>query len=201
MLQESSTTSKTTAIIVAAISILVVFGWVLDIWFLKSLMMFITALGFFLSSIILLLISYHHRTNVKDILLAGSTLFLLLIMLSILASMLTGILLGIETLFAEKTVGGIIHGRPSIGTIAAFLLIAIMGFVRLYVHTGIPCRLVGIALCIIGGVALFGTAAGTPLLYYRGFGSAGMPVFSAVLFILLGAGLLNCRCYAKEHKE
>jgi hypothetical protein len=111
-------------------------------------------------------------------------------------STLLGMHTGIEELFIKEMPGGVktvVPGRPSIPTMLNFLIIAIAGILTILDTEYLQSKLkvFGFIIGIIGAVAVFGYIIDVPLLYYfvEGVNSA-IALHTAVLFILLGTGLV-----------
>jgi hypothetical protein len=195
---------KILALIVAVVGLLVMVGWFLDISILKSIlptlvtMKFTTALSFFLSGIILYAITWsmEGKKDIASIVLTITTLIILLLMGTLLSSTFMGIRTGIEDLFVEEAIGAVkttTPGRPSAGTMLNFILMASAGIIVML--SIVKCRVylkrIGWAVIVFGSVALIGYTIGMPLLYYtiEGFSTA-MAIHTAILFVLLGVGLI-----------
>lgn len=189
-------------IVVSVGGALVMAGWLLDIEIVKNpfpgtiTMKFPTALSFLLSGITLY---FSARFRKKDrewayilIPIAGMILFLL--MSSMLASMVLGLDTGIEEMFVDDpmaAVGSVTPGRPSVATMAAFLLIGLAGAVTTLNFKGArnALTLLGLEVAAIGTLAILGYAMNQPLLYFAVQGkSSAMAVNTAVLFFLWGIG-------------
>jgi len=103
------TTAKMAALIVSAVGIMVMMGWMLDIDILKSIMpefvtmKFSTALSFLLSGITLYFIvrSLEGDSGIAQVVLPITTLIILLLMATLLISVLVGVRTGIEDLFVR----------------------------------------------------------------------------------------------------
>jgi hypothetical protein len=198
---------KVTKILSLAVSLaglVVMLGWIFDIPVLKSIrpnwisMKFDTAFCFLLSGISLYLI-VRYQEGERDLAQIGlciTSLIIVLLMGVLFFSALLGVHTGAENLFlkeikvAEKTV---IPGRPSLPTMVNFLLVALAG---IFAILGVrPLRVIlkniGFVIAAIGSLAIIGYMINMPVLYYyiEGVNSA-IAAHAAVLFILLGAGLL-----------
>ena len=178
-------------------------GWIFDIGILKSIlphwvtMKFTTALSFLLSGLVLLAITNvnQHLHVQSGIFLLAMTMGILLLMSSLLASSLLGIHTGIENWFVEdaaNAVKTVTPGMPSIGTMGAFIVISLTGlFAIMGPLDAMPLLLAG---AIEGGLsvtALLGYLLEIPPLYYHIEGiSTAMAIHTAILFAILGLGLL-----------
>ncbi|ATX79418.1 hypothetical protein Ga0123461_0998 [Mariprofundus aestuarium] len=191
------------AMLVCLAGIIVMLGWLYDIPLLKSIlphwvsMKFTTALSFLLSGLVLLGIVKATETHSiqSGIFMPAVTMGILLLMGSLLASSLTGIHTGIEGWFIEDVshaVKTVIPGMPSIGTMGAFIIISLSGVVTLMNPMKATHLLV--TGCIESGfsfTALLGYLVDKPALYYHIEGiSSAMAVHTAILFAMLGVGLL-----------
>lgn len=189
--------------LVAASGFAVILGWIFDISILKSLlpglveMKFVTAISFIASGIVLYSVSEKDRENslVAQILLPGATLSIFILMTTLFITSVFGIGTSIDNLFI-KEVSGAAHtvapGRPSIPTMVNFILIAIAGSLisleknRIYFWFGL-------VISIIGGVAVFGYVVNAPILYYLVIGkNTAMALNTAILFVIIGIGLILC---------
>jgi len=193
---------KILGMIVILAGITVMAGWIFDIEILKSIlpmwvtMKFTTALSFFLSGILLVSIaqSLEKRTGFAQVFLAVTTLCILLLMLMLLMSVILGVRTGIEDIFVKETEGAVkttTPGRPSLGTMVNFILIAAGGIMTL-VDVGKlkeKLRIIGIVITLIGSVAIAGYVLNQPILYYSIENvSTAMAVHTAILFVLIGMG-------------
>lgn len=196
--------SRIVALLVSLAGLMVMTGWVLNIEILKSIlprwvtMKFTTALSFTLSGIMLYSLSMasEKRPFMLYLLIPVSVLSLFLIMATLLASSLLNVYTGIENLLVREGPDAVmttLPGRPSVGTMAGFLLTAIAGILTIY-RPGAYNRLItqlGIAVCAVGGTAIAGYIMDSPFLFYMYEGrSTAMAVHTAVLFMMLGAGLM-----------
>jgi hypothetical protein len=184
------------AIVVAGLA--VVIGWLANVTALTSLrpnwpsLKFSGAVGFILGGATLYLMALARRdSDAARTFLPLSTLGIVLLAVPALASEILGFNLNIESLFLAGATG-----RPSIGGIIGYLVVAVAGLVVFDNPRRSGRYLVGagVILCIIGGLALLGYAINDPLLYYQ-FGQGGdngvaMAAHAAALFVLLGVGFL-----------
>lgn len=195
-------TVKTLSFAVIITGMLVMLGWFLDITALKSVlpfwvtMKFTTALSFVLSGIVLYCTTREYEENLDKgkIVVIISSLGILFLMTTLLASVFLGIRTGIEDLFVKEGVDAIkttTPGRPSAGTMVNFILIATIGIITVFdprsYGTLIPN--LGKIIAIIGGIAITGYIIDLPLLYYTLEGwSTAMAAHTAILFTMLGIG-------------
>lgn len=202
------------AAIVSLAGFVVMAGWIFSIPILASwipdaiTMKFTTALSFFLSGIILYCIGRAPRVGCRadGIVLPMASFILALIMGTFLASVMFGIHTGIEDVFVKDLTPAVhasVPGRPAVPTAIAFLLVAAVGFfwtaeagARIAI-----VRVCGSIVAVIGGVALVGYLIDQPALYYVVVGVSNPVAFSsAILFVLLGTGLLYSNgAYKRMH--
>lgn len=212
---EKSKIIKSLSLIVILSGAIVMIGWILEIEALISInpnwvtMKLITALSFFLSGIILYFIVCKiegGRSVLDQIILTISTILILFFMLNLLMSSFFNFSTGIEHLFVYElndAVKTTIPGRPSIGTMINFIMVSIAGILSLFEVKNISHKiyLIGIMVLIVGCVAVLGYIASVPLLYYTITGySTAMALHTAILFILIGIGFINCREIRIEKK-
>lgn len=207
---EKTKIAKLLSFIVTIGGAVVMVGWLLDIEVLKSIlpwwvtMKFTTALSFFLSGVTLYLVtsSLENSSDLVQLVLSITSLMLLLIMATFLASTLLNVHTGIEDLFVievKNAVKTTTLGRPSIGTMINFILVAITGIFTMFdfKKLGQKIYIIGLIILIIGSIAVVGYIFSVPILYYTGEGfSTAMALHTAVLFILIGTGFL----FVKSHK-
>ncbi len=194
-------------IIVFLSGLVVMIGWILDIDILKSIlpiwvtMKFSTALCFFLSGITLYFIasSQEKGLGIAQVVLPITILGILLLMATLLISVFIGIRTGVEDLFVrevEDAVKTTIPGRPSIGTMINFILMATAGILTILNITRLKVKLltIGRIVTVIGGAAIIGYIFNVPVFYYtiEGFSTA-MAFHTAILFVLLGIGLISLK--------
>ncbi len=117
-------------------------------------------------------------------------------MATLLISTLLGIRLGVEDLFIREAEGAIkttSPGRPSVGTMINFILIATAGILTMLNLTRLKVHFlrIGWVVSIIGAVAVAGYIIKMPILYYavENFSTA-MALHTSILFLLLGTGLI-----------
>ncbi len=190
--------------VVGLSGILVMIGWICDIGFLKcihhswSSMKFDTAFCFLLSGIMLFYITraQEGEFDKAQVVISITSLILVLIMGVLFFSSIFRIQTGAEHLFITEAPGGVktvIPGRPSVPTIINFLLIAVSGMLTI-LHVGkvrTAMIVAGLFITSAGLLAIAGYIIDFPLLYYyiEGVNSA-MAFHTAILFILLGVGLI-----------
>lgn len=194
--------AKAIAIIVTLAGIAVMIGWIADINFLKSIvpgfvtMKFVTALSFFFSGLILFFMLELQRENdVARTLLPVACMAVLLLMGILFVSSFLDLRTGIEELFVKESqsaVKTVAPGRPSLGTMLDFILIAVTGILSISNHKFSRAVMwLGWAISLIGAVAVLGYILGIPALYYTSEGiSTAMAIHTAILFVLLGMGFV-----------
>lgn len=197
-------TAKILAGVVSAAGVAVMLGWIFDIGILKSIlpawisMKFDTAIAFILSGITLyfIILAADGEFDKAQVVLSITSLIIMLLMGVLFFSAILGIQTGTEDLFVrEKMVAPktIVPGRPSIPTMVNFILIAAAGGFSTFHSEKVRLRLkvIGLIVGVIGTIAIVGYIIDAPLMYYyvEGVNSA-MACHTAVLFVLLGIGLL-----------
>ncbi len=196
--------ARTLSLIVMLGGTTVMAGWVLDMPVLKSIlpiwvtMKFSTALCFSLSAVTLFIIagSLERRSGATEVVLPICVLAILLLMGTLLASTFVGVRTGIEDLFVKEAEGALkstTPGRPSVGTMMDFILLAVAGLLTTFDIRNLRSKLsvVGWIVGIVGGMAVGGYVLDAPLLYYTLEGwSTAMAFHTAILFVLLGVGLI-----------
>lgn len=197
-------TAKCCAVVTGLIGILVMAGWIFDIGFLKSIlpvwvtMKFSTAVCFFASGIILYFIAKIRSQDAGAAVVAIpiAVLIILIFMTILFLSNITGLKIGIESLFVRENAGAVMTvslGRPAVVTMLTFILIAIAGILALFKSTHLQKRLllIGCVLIVVGGCAITGYILNSASMYYyvQGFSTA-MALHSALVFVIIGAGFV-----------
>ncbi len=182
---------------------LVMCGWFFDIQALKSIlpnwvtMKFSTALCFLFSGLTLIFVerSLAAPQGPVRVLLPITVSGILLLMAGLLAGTLLGVHTGIEDLFVKEAEGAVkstAPGRPSVGTMLDFILVAVAGILSMLDPSSHVRRqrAIGWVVLTVGALAVFGYVIDSPALYYtwEGFSTA-MAAHTAILFVLLGLGL------------
>jgi hypothetical protein len=196
--------AKALALIVMVAGLCVIAGWIWDIGVLKSIrsswisMKFDTAVAFILSGITLYFIAraVEGEFDKAQIVLSITSLVIILLMGTLFSSAVLNVHTGLEDLFIEELPGAaktVVPGRPSIPAMFNFILIGIAGIVILLNpdQYQIKLKTIGITIAAIGVLAIIGYTIDFPALYYyiEGINSA-IACHTAVLFVLLGIGLL-----------
>lgn len=189
-------------LLVTGVGFVVMIGWIFNIGILKSIlpiwvsMKFTTALSFSLSGIILYLIQSMLNGNqeIPSLILPVPVLLIFLLMGTLLISNLLGMRTGIEDLFVQDSADAVkttVPGRPSLGTLVNFNLIAVAGLMVIYQANRIVIlHWLGWVILGIGGIAILGYLLNTPVLYYFiGGWSTAMAFHTALLFVLVGVGM------------
>ena len=197
-------TAKVLSLIVIIAGIMVITGWIFDIGVLKSVspawvtMKLTTAIAFLLSGITLYFIvrALEGEFDRAQVVLSITSLIIVLLMGTLFFSALLKIHTGVDDLFIKEHAGAVktaVPGRPSVPTMLNFILIASAGVLTILNPGNLQAklRIIGLAVGIIGAVAVAGYIMNAPLLYYfiGGINSA-MACHTAILFVLLGVGLL-----------
>ena len=177
-------------------------GWFTGIPLLTSIlptwvtMKFSTALCFFLSGAILYFVAETQRgkKSLSQIVLPICSLIIILLMATLLISVIIGVKSGIEDLFVQESAGAVhttVPGRPSVGTMINFLLVAITALLSILSFTHLRTYVMWLGACIltIGMVATLGYMIDVSSLYYNlERVSTAMAFHTAILFDLLGVG-------------
>lgn len=197
-------TVKTLAVIAGVAGITLMFGWIFDINVLKSIspawasMTFDTTVAFVLSGISLYFIARAREGEFDkaQAVLSLTSLGIVLLMGTLFFSILLNIETGVKDLFINDSTPSamtVVPGRPSLPTTINFLLIALAGILTMWNPDNLrqKLKIIGLIVAGIGGLAATGYIFNIPLLYYfiPGVNSA-MPCHTALLFVLLGTGLL-----------
>jgi len=194
---------KALSLFVTAAGLTVIAGWIFDIEVLKSLspawvsMKFSTAVAFAASGVSLFYIvrTLEGEFDNAQIVLSLASLTITLLMGLLFFSAIFGIPTGIESLFIKEAndVKSVAPGRPSVPTMINFLLMALAAILTLQHPARLlqKLKIIGILLGLTGALAAAGYLFNAPLLYYyiEGVNSA-MALHTALLFVILGTGLL-----------
>jgi hypothetical protein len=196
--------AKVLSLAVITAGVVVMIGWIFNVSILKSIspywvsMKFDTAIAFVLSGISLYFIvrAIEGEFDKAQIVLSVTSLIIILLMGILFFSALLKIHTGIEDLFIQEAAGTaktVAPGQPSVPTMINFILIAVAGIFTMFNSAKLQSQLktIGLAVGIIGALAVVGYIINAPHLYYyvKGINSA-MACHTAVLFVLLGTGLL-----------
>ncbi len=196
--------AKALSLVVIITGIAVMTGWIFDIGILKSIMLdwismkFDTAIAFVLSGITLYFIArvMEGEFDKAQVVLSVTSLIIILLMGILFFSTILGIHTGAEDLFIKETAIAaktVTPGRPSIPTMVNFILIAVAGVFAMFnsAKLRLQLKIIGLAVGIIGALAVLGYIINAPILYYYIKDvNAAMACHTAVLFVLTGIGLL-----------
>ena len=203
------------ATVTLVVSMLVMFGWYAEIEILKTIipgavtMKFNTAFAFLFSGLILLFALRREKYN-SDwalIILPSASMVILIFMGTTLMSVMFGFVSGIESLFVRESANAVLTtmpGRPSIGTMLAFILVASAGIVSIDVgrYKYIPYWIVGVLIIALAALALLGYLLQVPEMYYAITGiSTAMAIHTAALFLLLGVGFILVGFIVRKSKD
>jgi len=197
-------TAKVLSLIVSIAAIMVIIGWIFDISALKSIspawvtMKLTTAIAFLLSGITLYFIvrAIEGEFDKAQVALSITSLIIILLIGTLLFSAFLKIHTGVDGLFIKEPAGAVktvTPGQPSVPTMLNFILMAVAGIFTILNPNKLQpkLRIIGLAVGTIGAAAVVGYIINAPLLYYfiEGINSA-MACHTAILFVLLGMGLL-----------
>ena len=192
--------SKLISLAVTISSLVVIYGWVNDIEVLKSLspnwvtMKISTAVSFLMSGIMLFFLesSVTHKNKKSELIVSMSSMAIFFLMASLLFEQITGANINASTLFIEEDPNEVVlsvkAGMPSIGTMANFILISIVGLCALFNTANFYKRVkrISTAIMSITLVSLLGYFINSPFLYYYWPGkSTGMAFHTTLLFGLI----------------
>lgn len=188
------------ALTTLVVGVLVVFGWILKIELIKSIlphfvtMKFTTALCFVLAGTAAVLASkpFKHRRMCENVLLAMLSISSVFIVQDQIYAYAYKYVSFWDRIYIDNSpVFTYVSGRPSVGTLVLFLLldlIEVTYILNLNSSTYIFRRLISGAVMVAAVVALIGYAIGEPSLYYYSKeSSTAMAIHTAVLFLLLGS--------------
>jgi hypothetical protein len=198
------------------IGCMVMIGWYLDITVLTSIMpqwirmKFATAICFVFSGIIVYALTFkkEERKEIRQIMLMVLPTLLVLVMGTLFLGSIFGFQTGVENIAfidVHEINTPIFQGRPSVATMAAFLLIATIGFLyNSNKATKKTFSVIGAIVGVIGSVGVIGYLIGLPALYYEipTFSNA-IAIHTTILFALLGfaIGLIGQQQEEKTHKD
>lgn len=201
--------------IVALEAVVVMVGWIFNIDALTRVfsgginMSFPTALIFFLSAIGLY---YVHRTvkdeyEFSDILLSGITLFVFLILITLVVGYFTGVQTGIENLFLQaqqyQLLNTTIAGGPAIPTMIGFSLFGWANIAALFPgkKRNTLLGVIGYVIFVCNIVFVIGYLANIPVLYFK-FNNSVTPIAfnTALSFLLLSFCLILIAKNSASHE-
>jgi hypothetical protein len=179
------------------------FGWIFDIDPLTRIfpdqiaMQFVTAFSFFLCSISLRNIDYALKGESEGslLILPATTMITLLITMTVLAAGIFEVHTGITDLFisGNSPLINTVPGMPAIPTLISFTLFCIASLFVIYGSSNLKQKIIylGIPIILIGLIAIFGYILKMPTLYYNySAGASPIALNTAVVFVLLGSGLM-----------
>jgi hypothetical protein len=198
------TPARILAVIILLYSLVVMLGWIFNIPSLTKIlpnqisMQFITAFIFFLSSIGLWFtdLKVAGEEVFSIIVLPAISMFILLLLSTILSAGIFGVHTGITDMFVtgDNSASNFIPGMPSFPTLVSFALFGISILLVLLEKTGMRQKILyfhALPIIIIGLVACLGYTLRIPFLYYQISASWNpMALNTSLMFILLGLGLL-----------
>ena len=184
--------------------LMVMISWIFDINFLKNIsplwptMKFLTAFCFVMSAVTLYFIvqMFEENKEIAQLVLSSTCFIILFIMLTFSASIILGIHTGLEDFFIRRPdmeILAVKPGFPSAGTIINFILIAVSGIIVILNRDSAlkALPILGLVMAALGAAAIGGYIFNIPLFYYDIEGlSSAMALHTAILFVLLGLGLI-----------
>ena len=180
------------------LGIVVLWGWLMDYNEIISIspdwvsMKPVTAIGFFLSGVVLMF-SYLHKVRWADLIVSGASFILIHISIATFLGSYYGMPDGISQIFINSFNDNhmsVAQGIPSLATLLSFLLVGISGIMRLFEWVT-PVRCAGIVVLLISCIAIIGYGAGMPSLYfYKENVSTAMAFHAALGFFVLSSGLI-----------
>jgi hypothetical protein len=202
-IEEKRTISKALSLIICIAGMTAIAGWIFGIPALTRIspswitMKFSTAIAFVISGISLHFIAAAQEGDfdASQIVLSVTSLIISILMGLMLFSGIFGVQTGIETLFVNDPGGinSVAPGRPSAPTMVNFLLMVVAALLTILNPAGLRSKLktIGIIIGGIGALAIAGYIFNAPMLYYyiADINSA-MAMPTALLFVILGAGLV-----------
>lgn len=190
------------AFLLIIVGILVLFGWLFDVSVIKSplgrtSMTFTTSVCLVFSGVAVYFMSrvLEGKTSLSEIILSASGLVIFLLMGTNFVSHFSGVYTGMEVLFVKE------HGvplktpmgTPSLPTTIGFIFVVLSGILFMSDSAKLK-KLVGwcgLPVMGVGLLAIIGHALNNSTLYYAiKDQTTGMAFHTAVLFVLLGAGII-----------
>lgn len=195
--------AKLISLIVCIAGCAVITGWIFNIPALKSIspswvsMKFSTAIAFVASGVTLYFLARAQEGEYEkaQIALSMTSLILAILMGLLFFSAIFGVQTGLESLFVKDPgdARSVMPGRPSLPTMVNFMLMAVAAILAILNPARLrpKLRAIGIVIGVLGACAAAGYIFNVPLLYYyiAGINSA-MAMHTALLFVLLGTGLV-----------
>jgi hypothetical protein len=195
--------AKALSLIICIAGCAVIAGWIFDIPVLKSIspswvsMKVSTAIAFVGSGVMLYFLVRVQEGDFEtaQIALSMTSLIIAILMGLMFFSAIMGMQTGIESVFVKDPgdARSVVPGRPSVPTMANFMLMVVAAMITILNPGKLQPKLkiIGIIIGTVGALAVAGYIFKAPLLYYyiAGMNSA-MAMHTALLFVLLGAGLI-----------
>lgn len=202
---------KIISFVVLFYSLLLIVGWIFSIDALTGIFMpsfymkFPTVLCFAFSagSLFLMADAISGKKNLAQIIIPANALFIGLIMVTLLAAGLFKVNTGIDDLFIKESFTENLGtpGIPAVPTMLCFVLFCIASVLALFGTPRIKKLLVGFGFFIacIGVIGTLGYAINLPVLYFKFSESfTPMAINTAIMFVLLGIGVLLCGRQIKD---
>jgi hypothetical protein len=195
--------AKLISVIICIAGLAVMAGWIFNVPVLKSIslswvsMKFSTAIAFVVSGVTLYFLARAQEGEFEkaQIALSMTSLIIAILMGLMFFSAVFGIQTGIESLFVKDPgdARSVLPGRPSVPTMVNFMLVAVAAIMTILNPARLQpkLRIIGIIIGVLGTLAAAGYIFKVPVLYYyiAGLNSA-MALHTALLFMLLGAGII-----------
>jgi hypothetical protein len=202
-MKNSKTVSKALSFVICGAGLMVMAGWLLNIPILTRIspswisMKFSTAVAFVASGVTLFFLvrAREGKFEIAQIVLSITSLIISMLMGVMFFSGMFGIQTGVENLVVKDPGGArsVVPGMPSVPTMVDFLLIALAAILTIVNPTGhlLKLKLIGVMVGATGACAIAGYILKAPALYfYIANASSAMAMPTALLFILIGTGLL-----------
>lgn len=189
---------------VASIASIVIVGWVFDIDVLTRVsqnqinIKFVTAVIFVITAISMIYISQilKGKKDLAQVVLPATSMTVLLIMFTLLASGVFGVSTGLENIFVAATpsIQNNRLGMPAIPTIINFVIFGLLSVAALFIGSKtIQQLLAAVGYCFtgLGTLAVLGYIFDLPYLYWK-FNNKLTPIalYTSILFILLGLDMI-----------
>ncbi len=202
VLNITSGTIRACSITVVVLSTTILFEWLTGMPLQQALFpysittKFTTAVSFVVAGLMVYLLQEKKPAGMRNILLPLLALALFILIFPIFASFLLGLETGFEQLFVKESAGTtrtLFPGKPAVPTMLGFLLLMMSGVLAIMEPSmKKPVLLAGVINCLGGASALVGYISDIPALYFDIPGvSNPMAIPTALMFVLLGAGLIS----------